>query len=327
MVSSELILVAGATGFIGQHLVNQLIAEGSAVRILTRGTRPLPEHWTGKVEVARGDLTDPTTLPSALSGCELVYDLAGELRDPMRMQVTNVQGTQHLLAACRAEGVAQVVYLSSVGVMGVRKPGLVDETAPCCPQNAYEQSKYVAEQLVLAWSAQEDISVTVLRPTIVFGDGPRVADDSMLAWLRAMQAGHFMFFDKQAVANYVYVGDVVTACRRAAQAKATGVYIVADPCPLVDFATAAAEAMGVPTPSRVVPLPIAYALAFSLQLLGRLLRLESVPLTVARVRALANRTRYHSTRIAATMDWRPTIGYRIGLQRTVNWYRQTGQLA
>jgi len=297
------------------------------VRILTRGIRPLPECWTGQVEIALGDLTDPAVLLSAVDGRELVYHLAGEVNDPTRMQVTNVQGTQHLLAACRAEGIAQVVYLSSVGVMGVRKPGLVDETAPCHPQNAYERSKYVAEQLVLAWSAQEDIPVTVLRPTIVFGDGPRVTGDSMLAWLRTIQAGRFVFFDKQAVANYVYVGDVAMACRRAAQTKVTGVYIVADPCPLVDFVTAAAEAIGVPTPSRVVPLPIAYALAFSLQLLGRFLRLKSAPLTVARVRALSNRTRYYSTRIAATMDWQPAIGYRIGLQRTVNWYRQTGQLA
>ncbi len=327
MASSNLILMTGATGYIGQHLVNRLLAEGAAVRVLTRGTRPLPDRWAGKVETALGDLVDPTTLPPAIAGCKSVYHLAGELRDPARMQDTNVRGTQHLLAACKqAETVERVVLLSSVGVMGVRKPGLVDEMAPCRPQNVYEQSKYTAEQLALSWSAQTHIPVTALRPTIVFGDGPRVAADSVLAWLRAIQSGRFVFFDKQAVANYVYVGDVATACLRSAEAEVAGVYIVADPCPLTGFVTAAAEALGVPAPSRAVPLPIAQAFAFVLQAFGRLLR-KNPPLTIARVQALSNRTCYDSTRIKAALGWQPAIGYRDGLQRTVNWYRQIGQLA
>jgi len=327
MASTDRILVTGATGFIGQHLVNQLLAEGITVRILTRGSRPLPENWSRRVEVALGDLTDSAVVPSATAGCQVVYHLAGETREPLRMQTTNVQGTQYLLSACLKEGVHYVVYLSSVGVMGARRPGPVDETVPCHPQNAYEQSKYAAEQLVVAWSAQTGIPAVALRPTIVFGDGPRAAADSLLAWLRAIQVGRFLFFDRQAVANYVYVGDLIAACCQAAQARLTGAYIVADPCLLSEFVTAAAEALGVPKPKRAIPLPIAYLAALGMQTLGPLLHVTNPPLTIARVRALSNRTRYCATRLTTASGWQAQMGYRVGLRRTVDWYRQTGQLA
>jgi nucleoside-diphosphate-sugar epimerase len=325
-VSSYCAFVTGATGFIGQHLVNRLLAADVPVRILTRGTRTLPESWNSRVQVTLGDLTDSSLLSSAVAGCDLVYHLAGEFRDPARIHATNVQGTQNLLAACK-DTVRQVVHLSSVGVMGVRKPGQVDETVPCHPQDAYEQSKYTAEQNVLDWSNQTGTPVTVLRPTIVFGEGRRAEGDSMLSWLRTIQSGRFVFFGKHAVANYVYVGDVVAACLGAEQTQATGVFIIADACSLTEFVSAAAQALGVPAPTRVLPLPMAYAAAILLQVIGLLMRRGSLPLNVKRVRALSNRTCFQSNRATTLLGWQPKVGYRMGLQHTVNWYRQTGQLA
>lgn len=321
------ILVTGATGFIGQHLVNRLLAENNLVRILTRGVRPLPESWPGQVEIALGDLVDPAAVSLAVQDCQYIYHLAGEMRDPTQMETTNVHGMQHLLNACQQGSVSRVVYLSSVGVMGARRSGVVDETAPCQPQNQYEQTKYAAEQAALAWSDQSGVPVVALRPTIVFGDGPRAAVDSILAWLRAIQAKRFVFFDRRAVANYVYVGDVIAACIQAAQARTTGAFIIADSCPLVDFVAAAAEMLDVPAPAWTIPLPFAYVAAFGMQITGRLLRRSNLPLTVSRVRALSNRTRFCADHAASKLGWRPQIGYREGLRRTVNWYRQTGQLA
>lgn len=321
------ILVTGATGFIGQHLVNRLLAENKLVRILTRGVRPLPESWPGQVEIALGDLADSTAVSLAVQDCQYVYHLAGEIHDPVRMENTNVQGMQHLLNACQQGSVSRVVYLSSVGVMGARRSGVVDEAAPCQPQNQYEQTKYAAEQAALAWSDQSGVPVVALRPTIVFGDGPRASADSVLAWLRAIQSKRFVFFDRQAVANYVYVGDVIAACIRAVQAQTSGAFIIADSCPLVDFVAAAAEIMDVPAPAWTIPLPLAYVAAFGLQIAGRLLHRTSLPLTVSRVSALSNRTWFCADHAVSELGWRPQIGYRDGLRRTVNWYRQTGQLA
>lgn len=324
-MSSDRILVTGGTGFIGRHLIDQLIAEGASVRVLTRGSRPMAENW-GSVEVAVGELRNASSLRSAVQGCGFVYHLAGELRDPAQFQAANIEGTQHLLTACEASPVEGVVILSSVGVMGVRKPGVANEATACHPRNAYEKSKYAAEHLALAWSGRTDIPVTVLRPTIVFGEGTRAYDDSMLSWVKAIQSGHVVIFDEKATANYVYVGDVVAACRRAADARAKGVFVVSDSCLLTEFVAAAGDALGTPAPVRVVPLSIGYAVAFCMPALGRLLPSNFPRLTVARVRALSNRTRYCSAQIGNVLNWYPAFGYRRGLQRTVSWYRQSGLL-
>lgn len=314
------VLITGATGFIGQHLINQLLVNGARVRILTRGTHSLPASWINQVEVIEGDLSNPSTLSRAVADTSVVYHLAGEIRDPTRMHTVNVEGTRNLLAACEKTSVRHIVYLSTVGVMGATRDGIVDESQDCHPLNDYERTKYEAEQNVLEWSQKTGVAVTALRPTIVFGSGSRIIPDSMLAWLRAIQSGRFVFFDRRAIANYVYAGDVISACLHVVQLALQGVFIVADPCPLTEFVAACAAALQVSTPRLFFPLPFAYA---GVSLLHTFV--PNSPLTVSRVRALSSKTIYRSMRMNE-IGWSPAIGYREGLQRTVQWYKRNGQL-
>ncbi len=320
LINSQ-VLITGATGFVGQHLVHQLLEQSQAVRILTRGKRYLPLSWANRVEVLHGDLTDPSTLARAVADVTTVYHLAGELREPSLMHTVNVEGTRNLLAACEKSSVRHVVHLSSVGVMGATQVGAVDEDLPCHPLNEYERSKYESETIALEWSTKTGIRVTVIRPTIVFGEGARNASNSMLSWLRAIQAGRFVFFDRLAIANYVYVDDVVHACHLALTSNARGIFIVADSCLLTDFVNAAADLLGVPPPRLFIPARFAAIAAFVMQTIWR-----GSPLTLSRVRALSNRTRYTSMRIQRDLAWQPINGWRKGLRRTIAWYRERGQL-
>lgn len=318
-------LVTGATGFIGQHVVNQLLLEGNDVRVLTRGDRPLPQSWLDHVDVVYGELNDSTALQKAVKGCESVFHLAAELRDPKQMDRVNIEGTHCLLEVCNQTGVHRLIHLSSVGIMGVTRKGDVDEMESCHPRNHYERSKFAAEKMVLAWSKEPDKQAIVIRPTNVFGDGPRGGSDSMLSWLKAIQQGKFFYFSRQAISNYVYVKDVADVCCGAARFAISGVFIVNDSCTLVDFVSAAAKALGVPAPKVFIPLPLAYAGALAFRG-GAWLTGQRGPLTLSRVRALSIRTRYLSKRLHEAWGWCPAIGYKVGLQRTVNWYRQMGQL-
>jgi 2-alkyl-3-oxoalkanoate reductase len=324
-VSGRRVLVTGATGLIGRALVRSLLAGGAAVGILTRGGRSLPSEWAGRVDVRVGDVTDGSSLAPALAGCGALFHLAGELRDPERFTAVNDDGTRTLLEAARAAEIAHVVHMSSAGVMGIETPGPVDERAPCHPRDGYEVSKYAAEQHALEWSARTGVPVAALRPTIVFGaragDGP----DSFLAFLRAIGSGRFRFIGRSAVANYVYAEDVVAASRAAADRRASGVFIVADPCPLADFVAAAAAALGVAPPRGSVPRPAAYAIAAALEAAGAVAG-RAVPLTRARVHALSTRTEFRSIRIGTALGWAPAVGYREGLRRTVAAYRAAGKL-
>jgi nucleoside-diphosphate-sugar epimerase len=309
-------------------LVQSLIDEEANVRVLTRKKSGFPKSWAGRVDVREGDLLDERSLNQHLIGCAAMYHLAGELRDPGRMTATNVEGTRNLLAACEAAEVRHVVHLSSVGVIGARTRGRVDETSPSRPQGVYEQSKWAAEREALAWRARTTIPLAILRPTIVFGDGARAAavTDSMLAWLSAIQSGRFVFFSQSAMANYIYVGDVVAACRLANSTRADGTFIIADSCPLTVFVAAAARAMGCSAPRWRVPKLIGLSLAVTAQTLTRIVRKQS-PLTVARVRALSSQVLFDATRFRTSTGWRPGIGWEAGLGLTVRWYRENGLLA
>ncbi len=318
-------LVTGATGFIGQHVVDNLLLDGGTVRILTRGGSPYPSTWLNRVEVVYGDLNEPAKLKEAVSGCETVLHLAAEVQDLQQMARVNYEGTLQLLDACNLVGVNTFIYLSSVGVMGVRRPGSVDETEPCHPRNHYERSKFDAEKLVLAWGAESGKRAIIIRPTNVFGDGPRNGSDSMVSWLRSIQQGRFVFFDREAISNYVYVKDVADACCRAIESTKSDVVIINDPCMLIDFVAAAAEALSVPQPNRSMPTPIAFAIAIIMQSLAWIVGQRSL-LTTSRVRALSIRTCYSTNKVNVEWDWIPPIGYKIGIQRAVQWYRQTGQI-
>lgn len=170
------VFITGASGFIGGQLAQRLLAAGRAVRVLAR--RPLPDLERLGARVVPGDLADPAALARGMEGVGTVFHVAGRVgvwgpdEDFFRV---NVEGTRHVLAACRAARVPRLVYTSSPSVVfhGGDLAG-VDESAPLCTQApcAYPTSKAAAERLVTA--ANDAALATVsLRPHLVWGPGDR----------------------------------------------------------------------------------------------------------------------------------------------------------
>ncbi|MBI4847503.1 MAG: NAD-dependent epimerase/dehydratase family protein [Nitrospirae bacterium] len=314
-----MILVTGGTGFIGQHLVGELLRQGEAVRVLVRSSSSLPGEWQGKVQFAVGDLCNISSLTDAFANVTRVFHLGSELRQIRQMHAANVDGTHNVLSLSHQTGVKHIVVLSSVSVIGDTSAKTIDEDTPCFPTSPYQKTKYQAELLAQEWSSQMNIPISILRASNVFGEGARSAD-SMLAWMRSIQRGRFIYFDRHSVANYIYVKDVILACLQASNILAQGTYIITDSCNLVDFVDVCSDALGIRRPQMTIPSPIAYLLA---SLAERILR--NSPLTVSRVRALSNRTWYRSNR-SAELGWTPPIGYREGLRRTIAWYRLSHRL-
>lgn len=321
--------ITGGTGFVGRHLVKNLVEGGEQVRVLTRRPEFVRQLWpTGHVEPWVGDLTKPETLRGFASGVSVVYHLAGENRDPHRLEAVNVTGTKNVLEACRDQELEKFVHLSSISAMGSSRSPKLDETTACHPESPYERSKYAGEQVALAAAETLHVPVTVIRPTSVFGEEPTHENDRWAAWLNTLQKGWFRFVGTgDSMANYVYVGDVVRACLLLAESdKTTGeVYIVSDSCPLRDFVGAAVGFLGVPMPGSL-PTWLAYTLARGFEVAGRLAHF-SPPLTMSRVRALTNRGVYSSDKLRRELGFSPPVGWREGLRRTVEWYKRNGSLA
>jgi GlcNAc-P-P-Und epimerase len=164
--------IIGGSGFIGTALTRALLGAGHAVRIIDRApSRSYRDLWEP------ADVRDLPALSAAIAGCTTLYHLAGEHRDDVRptrrYREVNVTGAEHVCAAAAARRVDRIVFTSSVAVYGAADREL-DETAPLRPFNAYGRSKAEAEQAFLDWAATApERSLTIVRPTVVFGPGNR----------------------------------------------------------------------------------------------------------------------------------------------------------
>jgi dihydroflavonol-4-reductase len=170
------VFLTGATGFVGSHVANELASQGASLRLLVRKTSRLENIAGIPAETVVGDLRDPESLRSALSGCNALMHVAADyrlwVRDPDEMYAANVGGTRDLLRLAREQGVARVVCTSSVATMGFKDDGsIVDERTPVSLENMigpYKRSKFLAEQEALQ-AAQGGQDVIILNPTTPIG--------------------------------------------------------------------------------------------------------------------------------------------------------------
>jgi len=175
------ILITGATGFIGAHLLQQLLAAGyRRIRILTRPGSPteLVEDLLPRVEVREGDLLDIFSLEQALQGVEVVFHCAAIVSfDPAEeaaMMRANVEGTANLVNTALLLGTPKLIHLSSIAALGRSREGAtIDESAKWerSPFNTrYAISKFQGEMEVWRGRA-EGLNVAIANPSIVLGSG------------------------------------------------------------------------------------------------------------------------------------------------------------
>src|ERR1035438_6189725 len=172
------VFLTGSTGFVGSHVARAYAAEGAELRLLTRSTSKLAAIEGMASEIVVGDLSEPEPLRTALRGCEVLVHVAADyrlwVRNPQEMYAANVDGTRELLRMAREEGIAKVVYTSSVATMGFKADGaIVDETTPVELGDmigAYKRSKFMAEQEAMA-AAKAGQDLIILNPTTRIGAG------------------------------------------------------------------------------------------------------------------------------------------------------------
>jgi dihydroflavonol-4-reductase len=172
------VLVTGASGFIGGHVARLLVERGCAVRALVRPTSNLSAIADLPLERAEGDLRDIRSLRAAIQGCRQLFHVAADYRlwarDPRELYRSNVEGTRNALKAASEAHVEKVVYTSTVGTIGI--PGSGRSGTEESPVSAaemsgdYKRSKVGAEQVALEFAAQ-GLPVVIVNPTAPVGEG------------------------------------------------------------------------------------------------------------------------------------------------------------
>jgi len=222
------VAVTGGCGFIGSHVVDQLLTAGHQVRVLDVGggwRNPAAEYLTG-------DVLDPAALRRGLAGCAAVFHLAGAAdvnkvaADPVAAVRLNVEGTARVLDAARAEGCGRVLLASTVWVYGAASgPGELAEDAPVDLRRAghvYVATKLSAELLVHSYREMYGQHFTILRYGIPYG--PRMRDELVVArFVRAALDGRPITIagTGEQQRHYVYVADLADAHVRALDPAAT----------------------------------------------------------------------------------------------------------
>ena len=201
------ILVTGGSGFIGSHLVRELLAQGHEVRILDKVSS---SRYPELCQI--GDVRNSADCDKAVKGIELVYHLAAEHRDdvtPLSLYYeVNVEGSAKLAAACAANGVFRLVFTSSVAIYGLNNGEPTEETTPH-PFNDYGKSKLEAEKVLYQWAQDNPaVSLVIVRPTVVFGEENR---GNVYNLVKQISSGKFvMVGDGSNRKSMAYVGNVVS---------------------------------------------------------------------------------------------------------------------
>ena len=176
------VLVTGAGGFIGSHLVEALGARGDDVRAMVRyngrGDRGMlelvPRAARDAVEVIHGDLTDPFFVREAVRGCAVVFHLGALIsipysyQSPAQVFETNVMGTLHVAQACVDHG-ARMVHTSTSEVYGTAQFVPITEAHPVVGQSPYSASKIGADHLVESYHRAFGLPVVTVRPFNTYG--------------------------------------------------------------------------------------------------------------------------------------------------------------
>ncbi len=254
------VLITGAGGFIGSHLVESQLSRGHMVRAVDLNLDRLA-HLSGNksLEAVTGDIVDKELVRNIVEGINIVYHLASAhldvtLPDNVYHQV-NVEASVNLATAAHAAGVGRMVHCSTNSVIGVMKNPPVDETASCQPTNIYEETKLLGEAAVLAYGRDNKFPIVVVRPAWVYGPGcPRTAK-----LFRTIQRRRFiMFGDGQTLRHPLYIADAIRGFEQCAESDgATGeIFFIAGekPVTISELVRMIAEKQGVHAPLLKFPL-------------------------------------------------------------------------
>jgi nucleoside-diphosphate-sugar epimerase len=326
----DVCLVTGATGFIGGHLAQRLVADGYRVRCLVRSTSDTSRLDALGVELVVGDLASAESLAGAAAGCRYVLHCGALVSDWATVsEIThiNVQGTRNLLAASLNAAVERVIHFSTTDIYGHPGGLAVEETYVAQRfRNWYAQTKLIAEADVRRAADAHELDVVILRPATVYGPGSK---DVIGEIARALRNGTMLLIARgRAIAGLCYVENLIDAAVLALTGESASgqAFTISDGLDITwkGFTDDLATGLGCSPARWSLPYSIANAIGFSLEhgyrALRRTTHLRTPPLLSRQAVQVLGRNQDFSNRKARELlGWQPLIDYATGLEATIAW--------
>lgn len=322
------VFVTGGAGFIGSHLIEQLLKKGFAVRCLVRETTDLKWLEDFDVEYIYGDLKDYQTIESAIKKVDTVFHLAGKTRSRTEegFYQANAVGTMNLLKAAIQvnPGLQRFIYVSSLAAVGPSPTGkILNESDTPNPLSPYGSSKLAGEEAVMAFKTQ--IPVTIIRPPIVYG--PR--DPDTFKFFRWIPKGikPVMGFRVRYL-SFIFVDDLIRGLLIAAESKkAVGeaYFVVSDN--RISYQDVNRITAGI-LRKKAITLHVPISFLSTASLLREMIQQgkeRPVYLDKSKIREL--RHRYwicDGGKAKKELNFTPKIALPEGIERTFAWYEEMG---
>ena len=303
-------IIIGGAGFVGSRLKQEL----NRVQIL--------DNRLESIEFA--DITKPQTLLSKLSLDDRIILLAAEHRDDVspvsKYYETNVQGTQNVLDEMDRVGCKHLIFTSTVAVYGLNKVN-PDENHPVDPFNHYGKSKWNAEKVIKAWYEKdpEAKSVTIIRPTVIFGEKNR---GNVYNLLRQIASGKFLMIGKgQNSKSMAYVGNVVAFIKHRLELAEEGYhvfnYIDKPDLTMTSLLGVIETSLDKKIPSVRIPTWLGYLGGFGFDVLAFITRKKQV-ISSVRVKKFIATTRFDATKVHSS-GFKAPFTLEEGLDKTLNF--------
>ncbi len=324
------VLITGATGLLGSHLIQELQGRGEQIRALVLPIENATKLTAQGVEVVRGDITDASSLRPAVQDIDLIFHLAGMMgvhRPIADYRLVNVTGSENLYKAARVAGVQRFVHTSSHTVYGLGYGRFMTEGDPLRPNaDPYPQTKAEGDRLIRRLMLKSEMETVIVRPGTFFGPYDHLHFGRMA---QKTKDGKALLVGRGTNAlPFCYVTDVVQGFMLAAYHKnAVGnVYNITNDRPLTqqEMYNAIADAVGGKRPTLHLPyLPIYYGSLVAERIVAPLTHTKPV-VTELGALMFGSDNRHSVEKARHELGFEPKVSLRDGIALAAEWFNNGG---
>jgi nucleoside-diphosphate-sugar epimerase len=313
--------VTGATGFIGRRVVHKLLQKGIHVKVLVLPAEAIPSEWTDKVEVVRGNISDPHSVEEAASGAKTIIHLVAivtDWGDEKKYWAVTVEGSR-LIFEQAVKNRARVVLASSIAVYGdyIHSQACPEDTPYGRTLGPYSRTKQAQEKLAWEYFKNKSMKLSVVRPANVYGPGSGPWLHDVIDVLQSGSPGLISGGEMNAGLAYVdNVADVLILAGSTERAIGR-VYNACDGLDVTwkKYFTDLANIIGVGNP-KSLPAPLAAIGAYLMEGIYKLFGIQKRPLiTREALNLVGSDNRIPNDRIKNELGYTPQVSYAEGLKR------------
>jgi NAD dependent epimerase/dehydratase len=314
-LNKKRVLVTGASGFIGSHLVERLVKDGATVRALVHYNSRndwgllelLPKDVLAEIDVVTGDIADPFCVAKAVRGCGVVYHLASLIAipysyvAPQSYVTTNVLGAVNVMQACREAEVERVVHTSTSECYGTALYVPIDEKHPLQGQSPYSASKIGADMIAESYWRSFGLPVAIIRPFNTYG--PRQSARAVIPTIigQALKGGDVRLGSLTPTRDLNFVSDTVEGFIRVAVAPQSVGQVIN---------CGAGREISIGDLAQLI-----------LKLTGSTSQIVADEQRVRPEKSEVERLLCNPDKARALIGWQPQVTLEEGLARTIEWFR------